>query len=183
MKKEISILSAATTTLNNDKESLVAELDKQNATISSLKKELDCEYKHIDELNRQISRAELKLEDSFEQIKAKQKEIASLKMQLERTNEVNSDLNRLYDSTLKDNKHLQEELCSLNRENQRINCELVRTSSENIGLREHIDQLKIECSKVRFKIFSLVNFTTVTDLVINVILISAETRILISEKK
>ena len=78
MKKEINILEAATTTLSNDKESLVIELDKKNAEISSLKKELDSEYKHIDDLNRQISRSELKLEDTYEQIKVKQKETSSL---------------------------------------------------------------------------------------------------------
>lgn len=62
-------------------------------------------------------------------------------MQLERSNEVNSDINRLYDSALKENKRLQDE-------NQIISSDVAKYNSENIGLLERLETIKIEYHQV-----------------------------------
>lgn len=62
-------------------------------------------------------------------------------MQLERSNEVNSDINRLYDSALKEIKRLQDE-------NQIISSDVAKYNSENIGLLERLETIKIEYHQV-----------------------------------
>lgn len=144
----MNILRLALTNLSRDKEKLLIDIDKRITENECLKKENEMKRKKTEELTAHICNLETKLHNTNEEFCARHNEIDTLRMQLDRTNEVNCDLNKLYDSALKENKRLQEEMLLLTKDNKCLNCEIVKVSAENISLRERIENLKCEYQKV-----------------------------------
>ncbi len=140
------------TSIEKDKHNLMTEFDRISIENVTYKKELDYKNRHIEELCFSVSQLNEKLDKSSDEINQNQKDTAIFRMQLERSNELNSDLNQLYNDTLKENKRLQEEFILLSRDNQKLNCELVRMNAEHISLSEIIDRLKIDNHKVLISI-------------------------------
>lgn len=147
------------TSIDKDKHNLMTEFDRISIENVTYKKELDYKNRQIEELCCNVSQLNEKLDKSSDEINQNQKDTAIFRMQLERSNELNSDLNQLYNDTLKENKRLQEEFILLSRDNHKLNCELVRMNAEHISLSEIIDRLKIDNHKVLISSIILKLFT------------------------
>ena len=147
------------TSIDKDKHNLMTEFDRISIENVTYKKELDYKNRQIEELYCNVSQLNEKLDKSSDEINQNQKDTAIFRMQLERSNELNSDLNQLYNDALKENKRLQEEFILLSRDNQKLNFELVRMNAEHISLSEIIDRLKIDNHKVLISSIILKLFT------------------------
>ncbi|CAF0717644.1 unnamed protein product [Adineta steineri] len=145
VKDDFHIVRQTVQTLDKEKERLCNVIDLKSEENQRLTQELNSKIRRIEELNRIVAELEVELDRSNDDAKQKLKELSNMRIQFDRNLEELNDYRRKFDIGSRDNKHLQDDLSSLRRENQTLHQELEHAidDKENLKLQvqEYIKQV------------------------------------------
>ncbi|XP_078481084.1 centrosomal protein of 135 kDa isoform X1 [Ciona intestinalis] len=122
--EEAATLRATTTALDREKDALQSALDERTERAAALDDHLSRREREISDLRVTIADLEAKLDRAGDDLASSEREVRSLRRQLDATQSDLAEATRAKETSLRENRRMQDDLSTLTRENQDINIEL-----------------------------------------------------------
>ena len=146
-KDEIGSLRATCQSLDKEKDTLAAVCEERAAECAAYKHEMANKQRRVDELNAQLGQLDAALDRAQDEVAARVRETSTLRQQCERMADEGGEVARRYESTVRENKRLQEDLITVTRENQVLHAELDKCNADKDKLREQLQDYVNEVLK------------------------------------
>uniref|UniRef100_A0AAY4D4J7 Centrosomal protein of 135 kDa n=1 Tax=Denticeps clupeoides TaxID=299321 RepID=A0AAY4D4J7_9TELE len=158
-KDEVSILQAALSALDHEKDMLQDTVDQKTERMVQLQEELHRKEKTLTDMRLNLSEMENSLDQLKGVLSSREREISSLRRQLNGTQEELAAVGKDREITLRENRRLQDDLATMTRENQeQENRELLErfcsARSEAEDWEQKLQQAEGLSSSVRLELLS-----------------------------
>uniref|UniRef100_A0AAY4D472 Centrosomal protein of 135 kDa n=1 Tax=Denticeps clupeoides TaxID=299321 RepID=A0AAY4D472_9TELE len=147
-KDEVSILQAALSALDHEKDMLQDTVDQKTERMVQLQEELHRKEKTLTDMRLNLSEMENSLDQLKGVLSSREREISSLRRQLNGTQEELAAVGKDREITLRENRRLQDDLATMTRENQAVHAEMEEALHEKDELKMRVHSYISEVARM-----------------------------------